>query len=100
MLLVLVVRMVPAPSSAGWTWILLAYAWLASVLPVWSLLQSRDFLNSLLLYLGLGLAYIGFFTLDPEFAGYVSLRDGELMFVSGPSNKARNGCFVRRGVIR
>ncbi len=55
-------------SSSGWTWILLAYAWLASVLPVWSLLQPRDFLNSLLLYLGLGLTYIGFFILRPEFA--------------------------------
>jgi len=55
-------------SSTGWTWILLAYAWLASVLPVWSLLQPRDFLNSLLLYLGLGLTYIGFFILRPEFA--------------------------------
>ncbi len=55
-------------SSAGWTWILLAYAWLASVLPVWSLLQPRDFLNSLLLYLGLGLTYLGFFILRPEFA--------------------------------
>ncbi len=55
-------------SSTGWTWILLAYAWLASVLPVWSLLQPRDFLNSLLLYLGLGLTYVGFFILRPEFA--------------------------------
>jgi carbon starvation protein len=55
-------------SSSGWTWILLVYAWFASVLPVWSLLQPRDFLNSLLLYLGLGLTYIGFFVLRPEFA--------------------------------
>ena len=55
-------------STSGWTWILLAYAWLASVLPVWSLLQPRDFLNSLLLYLGLGLTYLGFFILRPEFA--------------------------------
>jgi carbon starvation protein len=55
-------------SSGGWTWILLAYVWLASVLPVWSLLQPRDFLNSLLLYVGLGLTYIGFFILRPEFA--------------------------------
>jgi carbon starvation protein len=55
-------------SSDGWTWILLVYAWLASVLPVWSLLQPRDFLNSLLLYLGLGLTYAGFFVLRPEFA--------------------------------
>ena len=58
-------------SSEGWTWILLAYAWLASVLPVSSLLQPRDFLNSLLLYVGLGLTYIGFFVLRPEFASPV-----------------------------
>jgi carbon starvation protein len=58
-------------SSEGWTWILLVYAWLASVLPVWSLLQPRDFLNSLLLYAGLGLTYIGFFILRPEFASPV-----------------------------
>ena len=56
------------PSAGTWMWILLAYAFAASVLPVWALLQSRDFLNSLLLYLGLGLAYIGFFVLGPEFA--------------------------------
>jgi carbon starvation protein len=55
-------------SVSGWTWALLAYAWLASVLPVWSLLQPRDFLNSLLLYLGLGATYLGFFVLRPEFA--------------------------------
>ena len=55
-------------SQAGWIWLLLAYAWLASVLPVWSLLQPRDFLNSLLLYLGLGLTYVGFFVLRPAFA--------------------------------
>jgi carbon starvation protein len=55
-------------SQVGWSWVLLAYAWLASVLPVWTLLQPRDFLNSLLLYLGLGLIYVGFFVLRPEFA--------------------------------
>ncbi len=55
-------------SSNGWMILLLAYAFLASVLPVWSLLQPRDFLNSLLLYLGLGLCYAGFFWSDPEFA--------------------------------
>jgi carbon starvation protein len=55
-------------SQSGWIWLLLAYAWLASVLPVWSLLQPRDFLNSLLLYLGLGLTYVGFFVLRPAFS--------------------------------
>jgi len=56
------------PSDSGWKLILLIYAFAASVLPVWALLQSRDFLNSLLLYLGLGLAYIGFFVMQPTFA--------------------------------
>ena len=56
------------PNTKEWMWLLLAYAFAASVLPVWALLQSRDFLNSLLLYLGLGLAYVGFFVLSPEFA--------------------------------
>jgi carbon starvation protein len=55
------------PSAAQWVWILLCYAYLASVLPVWLLLQARDFLNSLLLVLGLGLMYIGFFLLGPTF---------------------------------
>lgn len=56
------------PGRTTWTWILLGYSFLASVLPVWSLLQARDFLNSLLLYLGLLGAYGGFFLLSPDFA--------------------------------
>ena len=56
-----------APGVTGWSRILLLYAFLAAVLPVWSLLQPRDFLNSILLYLGLGALYIGFFVLRPEF---------------------------------
>ena len=51
--------------------ILLVYAFAASVLPVWALLQPRDYLNSLLLYLGLGAAFIGFFLLRPEFVAPV-----------------------------
>ncbi len=55
------------PGMSGWISILLAYSFAASVLPVWSLLQARDFLNSLLLYLGLLLAYLGIFLARPEF---------------------------------
>ena len=51
-----------------WSLILLGYAFLASVLPVWQLLQPRDFINSLLLYLGLGSILLGFFLLNPSFA--------------------------------
>ena len=52
----------------AWSGVLLVYAFLASILPVWSLLQPRDFLNSWLLYLGLGSLYVGFFVMAPNFA--------------------------------
>ena len=55
------------PSAGTWTWALLGYAFAASVLPVWSLLQPRDFLNALLLYLGVGLAYLGLLVGGHEF---------------------------------
>lgn len=51
-----------------WTWVLLIYAFAASVLPVWLLLQPRDFLNSLLLYLALFAMLVGFFLLSPQWA--------------------------------
>ncbi|MFQ5581650.1 MAG: carbon starvation protein A [Mariprofundaceae bacterium] len=53
-------------SVSGWTWTLLIYAFAASVLPVWLLLQPRDFLNSLLLYLALFSMLAGFFMLSPD----------------------------------
>jgi carbon starvation protein len=56
------------PDLNVWIVILLMYSFVASVLPVWSLLQARDFLNSLLLYLGLALCYLGVFVWRPEFA--------------------------------
>lgn len=50
-----------SPSAGVWKYILLFYAFLASVTPVWLLLQSRDYINSFLLYLGIVLIYLGFF---------------------------------------
>ncbi|HIA38272.1 MAG TPA: carbon starvation protein A [Planctomycetes bacterium] len=55
------------PSTTLWIWLLMAYAFAASVMPVWLLLQARDFLNSLLLVLGLLLMYCGFFLQNPSF---------------------------------
>jgi carbon starvation protein len=52
----------------GWGALLLLYSLAASVLPVWMLLQPRDFINSLLLYVGVVLMYAGFFFLNPSFA--------------------------------
>ena len=56
------------PSLAQWKWLLLAYAFGASVLPVWLLLQPRDYINSLLLYVGVGAMYVGFVVTNPSFA--------------------------------
>jgi carbon starvation protein len=42
-----------------WTLILLAYCYVASVLPVWVLLQPRDFINSHQLLFALGLMVVG-----------------------------------------
>ncbi len=42
-----------------WTLILLVYCFVASVLPVWTLLQPRDFINSHQLMLALGLLVVG-----------------------------------------
>ena len=59
---------VVGPSLAQWKWLLLAYAFGASVLPVWLLLQPRDYINSLLLYVGVGAMYLGFVATNPSFA--------------------------------
>ncbi len=45
---------------------LLAYAFAASVLPVWLLLQPRDFINAFALYIGMILMYIAVFVFQPE----------------------------------
>ena len=58
---------VVGPSLAQWKWLLLGYAFLASVLPVWLLLQPRDYINSLLLYVGVGAMYLGFVFTNPSF---------------------------------
>ena len=62
---------VVGPSLAQWKWLLLLYSFAASVLPVWLLLQPRDYLNSLLLYVGVAAMYAGFFLTNPSFAAPV-----------------------------
>ncbi|HET9950143.1 MAG TPA: carbon starvation protein A [Longimicrobiales bacterium] len=44
-------------APAQWVVILFVYAGIASVLPVWLLLQPRDYINGVQLFLGLGLLY-------------------------------------------
>ncbi|WP_018157422.1 carbon starvation CstA family protein [Demetria terragena] len=45
-----------APGTA-WIVLLFAYAFLASLLPVWVLLQPRDYINGVQLFIGLGILY-------------------------------------------
>lgn len=50
-----------AAENTKYAWVvgLLAYAFLASVLPVWLLLQPRDYINSFQLYCTFGLLFLG-----------------------------------------
>jgi carbon starvation protein len=48
-----------------WVWILMIYSFIASVLPVWLLLQPRDYLNAHQLITGLGLLMAGLLVLRP-----------------------------------
>lgn len=45
------------PANSQWIIILFVYAGIASMLPVWVLLQPRDYINGLQLFVGLGLLY-------------------------------------------
>jgi carbon starvation protein len=65
---------------AGWsimTWVvvLLVYSYVASVLPVWTLLQPRDYINSLQLISALGLILIGL--VGAAFLGGAAMSGGE-----------------------
>lgn len=55
-----------ALSFNTWIAILLGYIFVASVTPVWLLLQPRDYLNSFLLYAMLGLGVVGIAVANPS----------------------------------
>jgi len=75
----LVFTSVKSQGQVIWTWILLLYIFVASVTPVWILLQPRDYLNSFLLYLVLLGAFIGIFFTNPpvELPAFSSFIDRE-----------------------
>ena len=52
-------------ASNLWIVLLFIYSGIASLLPVWFLLQPRDYINSHQLLVGLGLLYIGIFYVRP-----------------------------------
>jgi carbon starvation protein len=50
----------------GWIVILFAYTFVASVLPVWLLLQPRDYVNGHQLFVALGIISLGVLVTNPE----------------------------------
>ncbi len=54
-------------STKTWMWIVGLYIAIASVTPVWILLQPRDYLSSFLLYAMLGVAFFGVIVAHPTF---------------------------------
>jgi len=55
-----------------WIVILMVYVYIASTLPVWKLLQPRDFINSHQLVVGLGILYLGLIFTNPEITAPVT----------------------------
>lgn len=53
-------------SKTAWQWILVGYIFIASVTPVWILLQPRDYLNSFLLYALILGGLVGVFFASPD----------------------------------
>ncbi len=53
-------------ANAQWIVILFIYAAIASLLPVWVLLQPRDYINGLQLFIGLGLIFAAVLVANPQ----------------------------------
>ena len=70
------------PATGVWTIILLAYAYVASTLPVTTLLQPRDYINAWQLFVAMGLLVLGVF---------VSGFGGQLEFVAPAFNPSPKG---------
>ena len=66
-----------------WLWILFGYVFVASVTPVWALLQPRDYLNSYLLYAMLILGLVGVVVYNPkiEYAATTGFHDPKLGYL-------------------
>ncbi|HLT56910.1 MAG TPA: carbon starvation protein A [Bacillota bacterium] len=67
-------------SAPTWIVVLLIYAYVASILPVWVLLQPRDYLNSYLLYGMMLGGFIGILFANPtiELAGFTGFYNDTL----------------------
>ncbi|HQI04831.1 MAG TPA: carbon starvation CstA family protein [bacterium] len=56
----------PKTAYAIWFTLLMIYGFVASVTPVWILLQPRDYISSWVLIIGVALAFAGIFVVSPE----------------------------------
>ncbi|MFO1031827.1 MAG: carbon starvation CstA family protein [Planctomycetota bacterium] len=76
-------RAAGATPGVYWAWAILAYCAVASVLPVWLLLQPRGYLGGFFLYLTLGGGLLGLFVAAPaitwpSFSGFTA-QDGQTL---------------------
>ena len=67
----------PTVATRGWILALFLYSAVASLLPVWLLLQPRDYVNSHQLLVGLGLLFAGLFVAHPDFDAPMVRLSGE-----------------------
>ncbi|MEO6594691.1 MAG: carbon starvation CstA family protein [Planctomycetota bacterium] len=70
--------------SLWWAWLILAYCGIASVLPMWLLLQPRGYLGGFFLYLTLGGGLIGLLLANPTiewpaFSGFTAQNGSPLV---------------------
>jgi carbon starvation protein len=59
----------PLSAQSLWIFLLLAYSFVASVVPVQKLLQPRDYLSSYVLFATIGLGVVGVFVTSPSMQG-------------------------------
>lgn len=62
----------------SWIIVLMIYVYFASVLPVWKLLQPRDFINAEQLILGLAILYLGLIFIAPEVTAPATQATGDV----------------------
>lgn len=69
-----------ATSTAFFIWIiiLMVYVYIASTLPVWKLLQPRDFINSHQLVVGLAILYLGLLFTNPEITAPITNANADV----------------------
>jgi carbon starvation protein len=64
--IILPAQIIGMSSQNFWFYILIIYSLFASSLPVWFLLQPRDYISTWILFLGLGLGYLGLILMHPS----------------------------------